>query len=270
MFHAHSFRPDPLLQGIVESYVFIRTEFADYHLECDIFPHVYQNISFNLGMEDGIYDIRNREFVGTNVLVGPTDTICKLRIFRGMKRLVVNLKPSGWYKLFRVPVRHFVNRSFNLEDILGKEIAAFGKRLTETDDLIQQVRMLDGFFLSYWICPGKKSSDPIDEALRQVLDSKGIITIKQLVRSVFMTSRTLERHFLEQTGLYPKMFTRIVRFSETIKLMQRSSPIEWAEFASNQGYYDQSHFINEFQFFAGCAPGRYVKQPNGFAPTLDT
>jgi len=266
MFHAQSLRPDPLLRDFIDNYFFIQTSFQEEYVRNDILPHVYQNMSFNLGGEDMVYDIRNQEYVAPNIVAGPADSVCSLCVRKGMKRVIVNLKPGAWFQLFGIPARNFINRSENLENLIGKEITEFSRQLKAAELISRQVELLNVFFLGCLSHKRKNKAGNIEEALRQIYLSKGNIAIKQLSRSAFITSRTLERYFLEQTGLFPKMFARIVRFSEVVKDLERVSRVDWNAWVGRWGYYDQSHFINEFQFFAGCPPGRYPRAVAGLWP----
>jgi AraC-like DNA-binding protein len=268
MFHVQSFRPDPLLREFIERYVYIGTGFHEEFIHTSILPHVHQHISFNLAADGLVYDQRNGEFIARHIVIGPADTVSKLRIYRGMRRMVVILKPGAWYRLFGISARPFLNCSRSVEEVVGKEMTGLISCLEESRSKLEQLQRANEFFLACQRHNPRHRTNNIEAALRQIYDSRGTISIKELVRCAFITSRTLERHFLEQTGMHPKMFARIVRFSETLKHLEGTSRKEWAMLADRQGYYDQSHFINEFQFFAGCAPSRYLKDGTGVRPAI--
>jgi AraC-like DNA-binding protein len=66
--------------------------------------------------------------------------------------------------------------------------------------------------------------------------------------------------FGEATGLTPKMFCRVLRFQEVLCLIEKGQPICWTDLALSCGYFDQAHFIHDFQTFAGMTPGTYLTQ----------
>jgi AraC-like DNA-binding protein len=56
--------------------------------------------------------------------------------------------------------------------------------------------------------------------------------------------------------------SRILRFRRAVQKMptlDRMAQPSWADFAVACGYYDQAHFIREFQEFAACTPGRFLQ-----------
>jgi AraC-like DNA-binding protein len=267
MFHVQTFRPDPLLQEYVESYVFIGTGFHEEFICSTILPHVYQVLSFNLGPSGLIYDLRNGEYLPDHVVSGATDAVCQLRIHKNMRRVLAILRPGAWFQLFGMSARPILNRCISLATLPDNDLSDFGDHFKNTSGKADQVRLLDDLFLSRSRRIDRTRPGSLSAALRTICESGGRISVKELVRSAYMTSRTLERRFLNQTGVYPKMFARIVRFSETIKHLEGSSRRDWALLADRQGYYDQSHFINEFQFFAGCLPSHYRKDPAGMLAT---
>lgn len=57
----------------------------------------------------------------------------------------------------------------------------------------------------------------------------------------------------------PKMFARVLRFQRMVHGLHRGTPNSWADFASQFGFYDQAHFINEFKAFSGFTPKKYLQ-----------
>jgi AraC-like DNA-binding protein len=55
----------------------------------------------------------------------------------------------------------------------------------------------------------------------------------------------------------PKLYCRIQRFQQAVQLMHLGADIHWAELAVTCGFYDQSHFINDFHAFSGLSPTSY-------------
>lgn len=267
MFTTQSYSPDPLLRNIIDHYLFVKADLEDACMECSFMPKVNQQMSFSLGRDQTVYDLDIQEYISPINLIGQNNRICRIRIYEGMSRLMVNFKSTGWYKLFKIPTHRFLNRSFNLQELLGNEIMVLHQQLRTSDDCKKQIQWLDSYFLERLI-QHQNHFKNLDEAVQLILELKGNISINQLEKAVFITRRSLERHFLEQTGLYPKMFTRIIRFNEAIKYLERNPRPGGSYFTNCLGYCDQSHFINEFQHFAGCPPTRYFNQSLEFDTVL--
>jgi len=267
MFNTQSFRPDPLLRQVISHYLLVKAELESPFADCCFLPKVNQQLSFNLGCDNMIYDLDNQEYISSNNLIGQNNHICRIRIYNGMNRFIVHLRPLGWYKLSGLPAQQFINRSTDLQILLGNDIADFGEQLRARSDIKKQILLLDSFFTDR-LFSRKINYKSIDVAVRLIEEAKGNISINQLERETFITRRTLERRFLEQAGIYPKMFARIIRFNEAIKFLEKNQKPNWAYFFNCLGYCDQSHFINEFQHFAGCLPSRYFHQPTEFETAL--
>jgi len=95
------------------------------------------------------------------------------------------------------------------------------------------------------------------------------ISLDDAISESGLSVRHFRRLCLERAGVSPKYLSRILRFR---KAAQRISAMRgvarrnlaqpsWADFAVACGYYDQAHFIREFQEFAGCTPGRFLQSP---------
>jgi AraC-like DNA-binding protein len=54
------------------------------------------------------------------------------------------------------------------------------------------------------------------------------------------------------------LYSRIIRFSAAIKAYQ-GQDTSLTAVAHACGYYDQSHFIEDFRMFSGVSPGLYFK-----------
>ena len=93
-------------------------------------------------------------------------------------------------------------------------------------------------------------------AVRTILTQKGLVNIRDLSEQYFRSHRQFERKFKEHTGFTAKTFSRIVRFNS---LMQRqlNTQSSLTQIALEFGYYDQSHFINDFRAFSGYSPRTY-------------
>lgn len=265
MFKVQSFRPHRLLQDYILSSLILESDFREEDSRnMIILPHLIQSLEFNLGPPDKVYDVTNKEYVASESVTGPNDIVCERCIYTGMKNLVVNFKPGGWFKLFHVPATNFTNKSIDLSVIIGSQMRELGKQLRECSNGEQQVAILEAFLIRRLLSERKYSRN-LNETIRMIYAADGNITIRQLESGTYLTKRTLERNFLEQTGLHLKTFCRIVRFRRTIEYMEKEKKIQWCLLANRFGYSDQTHFINEFRHFAGCLPHEYP----GFRSSLE-
>lgn len=63
--------------------------------------------------------------------------------------------------------------------------------------------------------------------------------------------------FREAVGLPPKLYCRVLRFQDALRLIATRPPLSLAEVALAAGYSDQPHLNREFRELAGVSPGEY-------------
>jgi len=103
-------------------------------------------------------------------------------------------------------------------------------------------------------------------ALREFQGMTRTRTVKEVSKRTGLSQRRLIQLFREEVGLTPKLFCRILRFQEVIRLVGSEKRVEWAEVALRCGYFDQAHFAHDFRAFSGTTPTSYlahrVEHPN--------
>ena len=92
-----------------------------------------------------------------------------------------------------------------------------------------------------------------------IIQKNGVIKIKGLEEKFKIGLRTLEKEFIQHIGLSPKEFARVTRFNALFAEIKTDPSVSWSEIIDKYGYYDQSHFIRDFQHFTGQSPTDFLK-----------
>lgn len=96
-------------------------------------------------------------------------------------------------------------------------------------------------------------------ASNEIWESKGQIDIAELIQPCYMSRRKFERKFLEEVGVSPKAYAKIRRFSYICSIIAGKKKTKLKDVLFEGGYYDQSHFIKDFKYFAGRSPKLYMQ-----------
>ncbi|HEY2349804.1 MAG TPA: helix-turn-helix domain-containing protein [Puia sp.] len=262
MFHVHAFNPHPLLRHCIDSYLIISTDQPQGFIENIFFPRTTQSLVFGLDQPATIYDCNRLEFNATHFIVGPNDISSRIRMFPGMYKMVIRFNAGGLYKIFQLPAQQFVNRSQDAVKFLGNQILQIGRQL-KTGNISEKINLLDEWLIEQMKLP-KKPQRNIDDAIRLIGSRRGNISLRELEEATFTTKRTLERHFLEQVGLHPKSFSRLVRFCAMIDHLESNVNVKWQNLAEIFGYYDHSHLIHEFKTLTGGSPHHFFAEKASF------
>jgi AraC-like DNA-binding protein len=84
---------------------------------------------------------------------------------------------------------------------------------------------------------------------------KGQLTVTELAKKHFTTTKQLERNFNQYVGITPKEFLNLVRFQCVLPAIKnRSSKDSLSDVAFENGYYDHAHLANEVKRYTGVAP----------------
>ncbi len=112
-----------------------------------------------------------------------------------------------------------------------------------------------------------QSSNTIDQRVATVVlairAQHGAVSLDDLVSAVGLTPRTMQRLFLHQVGISPKLLCRIMRFQRVFSAW-RADPSSLARVALACGYFDQSHLVRDFRDFSGAPPAGFLAELPAF------
>jgi AraC-like DNA-binding protein len=198
-------------------------------------------------------------------LYGQIKTFHDLTLTGSINWIVVVLQPYGAYHLWGVPADALFNCFFPAEEVLKHRMDEITNALMCVTQHNERVQLLDGFFLQQ--ISKSKTPDPIIiQAVDHIVQHEGVMSVELLLKSLYVTERTLERKFKQAVGITPKRFIEIVRLNVSAKRMQRMNEKQnLARVACDSGYFDQAHFIKDFRKFTGFTPQQYHDQVHPLA-----
>jgi AraC-like DNA-binding protein len=184
--------------------------------------------------------------VGTRARYGVVDTV-------DMEEIVgIVIQPGGFPGLFRERADLFFERSIGLDEVWA--CASLTDRLCELSTPVEKLRTLE-VLLTGLLHQGTQRSELVDQAMH-LFREKGF-SVAECAKSVGVSERRLSQVFREYVGIAPKMWCRIRRFQAAVQTLHKGVDVPWVELALACGYYDQSHFANDFRAFSGVDPTTY-------------
>lgn len=210
---------------------------------------------------------KKKETLPSSIVMGPQ--LNRNNIIPGRDHLMIKVgfQPGGLYRFLGIPMSELLCKdAFDGVELLGKEINEVSDQLAEADSFYEMKMIVERFLLKY--VNQLKKTLPIDQVLPLLIRKGGLIKIDQLASDACLSIRQFERIFQQRIGLSPKHFSRLVRFSQAWITKEQQPGISWIRIACECGYFDQMHFIHDFQEFAGANPSsiepEFLKSPLKF------
>lgn len=182
--------------------------------------------------------------------------------FNGLYRFFcVEFIANGFYCIFHIPMCHLSDRLLHCDEVIGKEIHFLQEQLEEAGDIQEMAHVADQYFLAAHLknMPGNNVKN-INAAAMLIQNCRYSLNVRFLADRVNMSLRGLERHFMEQVGLSPKLLARVVRFNKVLQSKMVHPEKSWTDIAINYAYFDQMHLIKDFKTFTGQSPNSFLKQ----------
>lgn len=169
--------------------------------------------------------------------------------------------PGGFSAFASDAADLFSNRSIPLEDVWGPAVTGLRDRLREMNGPINRLRYFEQFLFDYQAAHvtrhGPWRHREIDFAVRQFDAAPHIATVREVARQTGWSERRFSTIFREHVGLSPKAWCRVRRFQSAVRQLHAGGDVPWAQVALDCGFYDQSHFANEFRAFSGIDATTY-------------
>ena len=152
----------------------------------------------------------------------------------------------------------FNNQVTDLASVAGKMITTLHERLVETGLIHQRIELLENYLLGRLAVFEKKLDKVglIGHVITELKQEAFFDNIDNLASRYGITSRYLQKLFLQYTGLTPKLYSKINRFQNSLQLIAKKER-SLTDIAYECGYFDQSHFIREFKSFTNTTPSRF-------------
>jgi AraC-like DNA-binding protein len=169
--------------------------------------------------------------------------------------------PAGFARFTAEAAHLFSNQSVALYDVWGSRSHALRDRLRELHTPQARLDVLEQFLCGEFMqkrAHGRPArSAEIDFALCHFECNPVAASVRDTAHRIGWSERRFSQVFREEVGLAPKVWCRVQRFQRAVRVLHAGGDIRWAELALDCGYYDQSHFANEFRAFAGVDATTY-------------
>jgi AraC-like DNA-binding protein len=194
--------------------------------------------------------------------------------------LIAQLTPLGAHHILRQRMDQLSDRIVDLDEIDPVFARSLLGRIESAVGWADRFDALEAALIDRL---GRRTAAPTvaSVALRSLQAGDGDIGAMAL--AVGCSHRHLIAAFREQIGLPPKAIARLMRFERAVAAINRRHDLDypsgkpyleargepvrpgpgslrWTDLALSCGYYDQSHFINEFRAFSGATPEAFRRQ----------
>ncbi len=138
-----------------------------------------------------------------------------------------------------------VNRHFPVDVFFRRIEKALAPLLFDEPTLIGKVRAAEHILLSL-LCADR--SDPaVLNAIHHMLRTSGRARISDVSAALALSSRQLERRFLNVTGVSPKALSSLLRYQLLWQEMVLSPRFDALDAVARFGYTDQAHLLHDFR-----------------------
>jgi AraC-like DNA-binding protein len=172
----------------------------------------------------------------------------------------IRLRPEATRAVTGCDATAITGSFVDVEALFGS-IGSLREQLALAADDTARVRWLER-----WLAPRVRTapSRQVAATVAAIKTQAGIVDLAALAAAAGVSPRHLERRFLEDVGLTPKTFARIVRLQAALGRIAGGERL--ADVAHACGYYDQPHMTRDFGRLAAISPAEWQRHAGDLTP----
>ncbi len=201
--------------------------------------------------------------------------------------MAIRFTPIGAQMLLGIPMDVLTDRVLELEDVDGRFARLLTDHAGSTHDWAARFDIVENIIAARL---ASVPSPPVGllHSWRILQEHPNHVDLAQLAGELGWSRRHMIAQFRKYFGMTPKTIARISRFHLALAALHRigrqgplsypegkpyldfqalgaarnavRTAIRWPDLALDCGYYDQSHFINEFRSFSGLSPLEFLQR----------
>lgn len=200
---------------------------------------------------------RGHQKVLTPGVYGQTQTFSKVASTTKFGIFGFYLYPHTFPQLFCIPANELTDQTADIRSVCGKAGEILEEQIMSASNNDDRVKLVCDFLTSR-LKNASTAYTPLLSSIKLMSTRNNLAPVKAFAENSFLSLRQFERKFKEFSGFSPKLFLRITRFNSLLNTSFWDKPL--ADIGYEHGYYDQSHFIHDFQKFSGHNPKEYFKR----------
>lgn len=224
-----------------------------------ILPDGCVELILNFGDRFSQHSDGKRSLQPRNFLVGQMTGPILISPTGAVQLLGIRFHPGGTLPFLRLPLDEVTDQVVDLGSLSSKLECDLLGAVSQSLSLMEKTAAVEKF-LTHCL-----EANPHDARLMKlagrIVDTAGLVSVDQLAHDAGISSRQLERRFLREVGIGPKLFARIVRFQQVFRAVEQCNA-RWSAIALECGYYDQAHLIRDFNQFAQQTPAVLFSRPS--------
>lgn len=170
--------------------------------------------------------------------------------------MVISCKKGMAASFFPFPMHEIADSVVDADLVWGRDFGLLREKLLATSDIDERFRVVEDFLLGEF-----QSQLTIDRcvafAIGEMTERPDALSIARMNHQIGYSQKHFTDLFRRAVGVTPKSYLKIMRFQKAVRTIDDQHDLDWGQIALECGFYDQSHFINDFKHFSGFTPEHY-------------
>lgn len=172
--------------------------------------------------------------------------------------MVIAFKKGMAAPFFPFPMGEIADSVVDADLVWGTDFGLLREQLLATKDIDERFRIVEDFLIREF--QSQMAINPcVAYAVGEMTERPDAISIAKMNAKIGYSQKHFTEMFRRQVGVTPKSYLKIMRFQKAVRTVDAADSIDWGQISLECGFYDQSHFINDFKHFAGFTPEQYAK-----------
>lgn len=173
--------------------------------------------------------------------------------------IVVYFKKGSAYPFFPIPMNEISDCVVDADLLWGSWFSSLRERLLETNDVTRRFEILEDSLLKQFA--SRLIQNPcVEHAVRRIISQPDQMSLTKISQEIGYSQKHFINMFKASVGITPKAYLKIARFQKAIVEIEQRATVNWTTISQDCGFYDQSHFINDFRLFSGFTPEQYLRR----------
>src|ERR1700752_931073 len=210
--------PQSPLSSFIECFWTLETEVPSTQPE-RILPDGCVELILNFGAQFSQHEQDHLKLQPRSFLVGQMTGPILISPTGPVQLLGIRFHPGGTLPFLRLPLHEITDQVVDLGGLSSKLDRELLGVTSHSPLLAEKVAAVEWVLTNQLLT--SKDNSWLMLLCRRIIDSGGLVSVDQLANDAGISSRQLERRFLREVGLGPKLLGRIIRFQQVFRAVEQ-------------------------------------------------